>query len=71
MSIAYALANPEMRTAIEQVQMEACKAVVAMLNREAAFTRRDKNGVIIEKTSLIVAASSMVRLGPPSTRVGA
>jgi conjugative relaxase-like TrwC/TraI family protein len=27
-----------------------------MLNREAAFTRRGKNGVIIEKTSLVVAA---------------
>jgi conjugative relaxase-like TrwC/TraI family protein len=55
-SIAYALANPEMRAAIEQVQLDACKAVVAMLNREAAFTRRGKNGVVIEKTSLVVAA---------------
>ncbi|UPT87271.1 relaxase domain-containing protein [Bradyrhizobium barranii subsp. apii] len=55
-SIAFALADQEMRAAIEQAQMEACKAVVAMLNQEAAFTRRGKNGVIIEKTSLIVAA---------------
>ena len=55
-SIAYALADPEMRAAIEQVQLDACKAVVAMLNREAAFTRRGKNGVVIEKTSLLVAA---------------
>lgn len=55
-SIAFALADPEMRAAIEQVQMDACEAVVAMLNREAAFTRRGKDGVIIEKTSLIVAA---------------
>lgn len=45
-----------MRAAIEQVQIDACKAVVAMLDAEAAFTRRGKNGVIIEKTSLLVAA---------------
>ena len=55
-SIAFALADTDMRAAIEQVQLDASKAVVAMLNREAAFTRRGKNGVIIEKTSLIVAA---------------
>jgi conjugative relaxase-like TrwC/TraI family protein len=55
-SIAFALADDEMRAAIEQAQLEACKAVVAMLDAEAAFTRRGKNGVIIEKTSLIVAA---------------
>ena len=55
-SIAFALADADMRAAIEQVQLDACKAVIAMLNREAAFTRRGKNGVIIEKTSLIVAA---------------
>ena len=55
-SIAYALADADTRAAIEQVQLNACKAVVAMLNREAAFTRRGRNGVIIEKTSLIVAA---------------
>lgn len=54
-SIAYALADAETRAAIEQVQLDACKAVVALLNREAAFTRRGRNGVIIEKTSLIVA----------------
>ncbi|MET4720790.1 conjugative relaxase-like TrwC/TraI family protein [Bradyrhizobium japonicum] len=55
-SIAFALADAEMRAAIERVQMDASKAVIAMLNREAAFTRRGRNGVIIEKTSLIVAA---------------
>lgn len=55
-SIAFALADPEMRAAIERVQLEACQAVVAMLNREAAFTRRGKNGVIVEKTELVVAA---------------
>ncbi|MGY3355084.1 conjugative relaxase-like TrwC/TraI family protein [Bradyrhizobium sp. GM0.4] len=55
-SIAFALADDDMRVAIERVQMEACKAVIAMLNREAAFTRRGRNGVIIEKTSLVVAA---------------
>lgn len=55
-SIAFAIADADMRAAIERVQLDACKAVVAMLNREAAFTRRGKNGVIIEKASLIVAA---------------
>ena len=55
-SIAYALAEPGMRAAIEQVQLDACKAVVSMLNREAAFTRRAKNGVVIEKTLMVVAA---------------
>ena len=55
-SIAFALADADMRAAIEQAQMDACKAVVAMLNREAAFTRRGNNGVIVEKTSLIIAA---------------
>ncbi|MBR2120137.1 relaxase domain-containing protein [Rhodopseudomonas palustris] len=55
-SIAFALADPDMRAAIERVQLDACKAVIAMLNREAAFTRRGRNGVVIEKTSLIVAA---------------
>ncbi len=55
-SIAFALADADMRAAIEQVQLDACKAVVTMLDREAAFTRRGKNGVIIEKTSLVVAA---------------
>lgn len=55
-SILYAIADPATRAAIEQVQMEASQAVVAMLDREAAFTRRGKNGVIIEKASLVVAA---------------
>jgi len=55
-SIAFALADEKMRAAIERVQMDACRAVVAMLDAEAAFTRRGKNGAIIEKTSLLVAA---------------
>lgn len=55
-SILYALADPATRAAIAEVQLEASRAVVATLNREAAFTRRGKNGVVIEKASLIVAA---------------
>ncbi len=54
-SILYALADPATRAAIAQVQMDASRAVVNMLNREAAFTRRGRNGVVIEKASLIVA----------------
>lgn len=55
-SMVYALADPETRAAIERAQLEASKAVIAMLDREAAFTRRGKNGVFIDKGSLIVAA---------------
>lgn len=55
-SILYALADPATRAAIAQVQMDASRAVIDMLNREAAFTRRGRNGVVIEKASLIVAA---------------
>lgn len=55
-SIAFALADADMRAEIERTQLDACKAVIAMLNREAAFTRRGKGGVILEKTALVVAA---------------
>lgn len=55
-SILYALADGETRAAIERVQLEAAQAVIAMLDQEAAFTRRGHNGVVIEKASLIVAA---------------
>jgi conjugative relaxase-like TrwC/TraI family protein len=55
-SILFALADDETRAAIERVQLEASQAVIAMLNQEAAFTRRGHNGVVIEKASLIVAA---------------
>ncbi|SNT32480.1 conjugative relaxase domain-containing protein, TrwC/TraI family [Tardiphaga sp. OK246] len=55
-SVLYALADPATRKAIENVQLEASEAVVAALIREAAFTRRGKDGLILEKASLIVAA---------------
>lgn len=55
-SILFALADDETRAAIERVQLEASQAVIAMLNQEAAFTRRGHNGIVIEKASLIVAA---------------
>ena len=55
-SILFALADDETRAAIERVQLEASQAVIAMLNQEAAFTRRGHSGVVIEKASLIVAA---------------
>jgi conjugative relaxase-like TrwC/TraI family protein len=55
-SILFALADDETRAAIERVQLEAAQAVIAMLNQEAAFTRRGHNGLVIEKASLIVAA---------------
>jgi conjugative relaxase-like TrwC/TraI family protein len=55
-SILFALADAETRAAIERVQYEAAQAVVAMLNQEAAFIRRGHNGLVIQQTSLIVAA---------------
>ncbi|WP_426424216.1 MobF family relaxase [Bradyrhizobium genosp. A] len=55
-SILYALADSTTRAAIEQVQLEASRAVLAVLDNEAAFTRRGKAGAIIEKASLVVAA---------------
>lgn len=55
-SILFALADDATRAAIERVQLEAAQAVIAIMNQEAAFTRRGHNGVVIEKASLIVAA---------------
>jgi conjugative relaxase-like TrwC/TraI family protein len=55
-SIAYALADSETRTAIEDAQHRACEATVAFLDRHAAFCRRGKNGLHLEPVSLTVAS---------------
>jgi conjugative relaxase-like TrwC/TraI family protein len=55
-SIAYALADSETRTAIEDAQHRACEATVAFLDRHAAFCRRGKNGAHLESIQLTVAS---------------
>lgn len=55
-SIAYALANSETRTVIEDAQRRACEATIAFLDRHAAFCRRGKNGLHLEPVSLTVAS---------------
>jgi conjugative relaxase-like TrwC/TraI family protein len=55
-SIAYALANDETRREIEDSQHRACEATIAFLDRHAAFCRRGRNGIHLEKVSLSVAS---------------
>lgn len=55
-SIAYALADRPTRAAIEDAQHRACEATIAFLDRHAAFCRRGKNGVHLERVSLTVAS---------------
>lgn len=55
-SVLFALADPQMRRAIEQAQHEACEATVGFLDRNATFCRRGKNGLRLERASLSVAA---------------
>jgi conjugative relaxase-like TrwC/TraI family protein len=55
-SIAYALADSSTRAAIEDAQHRACEATIAFLDRHAAFCRRGKNGMHLERVSLTVAS---------------
>jgi conjugative relaxase-like TrwC/TraI family protein len=55
-SIAYALADSETRTAIEDAQRRACESTIAFLDRHAAFCRRGKDGLHLEPVSLTVAS---------------
>lgn len=54
-SIAYALADHATRAAIEDAQHRACEATIAFLDRHAAFCRRGKNGLHLERVSLTAA----------------
>ena len=56
-SVAFALADPETRRSIEQAQNDACKATIAFLSRNAAFCRRGKNGLRLERVSALTVAS--------------
>lgn len=55
-SLAFALSSESGRARIEQAQSAAAEAVVAFLNREAAFVRRGRGGEIIHKATLTIAA---------------
>ncbi|MBN9041756.1 MAG: relaxase domain-containing protein [Rhizobiales bacterium] len=55
-SVVFALADDQMRRAIEKAQHEACEATIAFLERNAAFCRRGKNGHRLERATLTVAA---------------
>ena len=56
-SVVFALADSEMRYAIEQAQHDACEATVGFLARNAAFCRRGKNGHRLEKISCLTVAA--------------
>lgn len=56
-SVVFALADAEMRHAIEQTQHDACEATVGFLTRNAAFCRRGKNGLRLEKISSLTVSA--------------
>src|ERR1700736_551023 len=55
-SIIFALADEETRRAIEAAQHRACEVTIAFLDRHAAFCRRGRNGLHLERASLTVAS---------------
>lgn len=56
-SVVYALADPAMRRAIEDAQHAASEATVGFLERNAAFCRRGKNGLRLERAPSLTVAS--------------
>lgn len=56
-SIMFALADEETRRAIETAQHRACEATIAFLNRHAAFCRRGRNGLYLERVPSLTVAS--------------
>lgn len=55
-SLLWALAGEDLRTRIERAQERAVETAIALLDRNAAFCRRGKNGRIREPVQLTVAA---------------
>src|SRR5665647_3654830 len=55
-SIIYALAEPAFRKRIEAAQQHAAEATIRLLDRHAAFGRRGKNGLQLERVSLTAAS---------------
>src|ERR1019366_7267639 len=54
-SILYALAGPEVRKQIEVAQQRAAEATVGILDRHAAYGRRGRQGLRLERVSLTAA----------------
>ncbi|MCW5690996.1 MAG: relaxase domain-containing protein [Pseudolabrys sp.] len=54
-SLAWAFASYDTKRLIEEAQYRAARATFAMLEREAAWARRGRNGAYIEQVSLTVA----------------
>ncbi|MEX4008478.1 MobF family relaxase [Neoaquamicrobium sediminum] len=54
-SLAWAFADPATRVLIEEAQAKASRATLDLLEREAAFARRGRNGAIIEPVALTAA----------------
>src|SRR5260370_12977423 len=56
-SIIFALADRETRRGIEVAQHRACEATIAFLGRHAAFCRRGRNGLHLERAASLTVAS--------------
>lgn len=54
-SVLWALSDEDLRARIESVQAEAVKSAVSVLEKNAAFSRRGRNGLQIEAANLRVA----------------
>lgn len=55
-SVLWALGGPELRQRIEQAQAAAVEASIGILEKNAAFSRRGRNGLMNEAVGLSVAA---------------
>lgn len=56
-SVVWALGDDETRRAIEQAQHDACEATIGFLTHNAAFCRRGKNGLRLEKISSLTVSA--------------
>ena len=57
-SVLFALSDPMTRRAIENAQQAACEATISFLNRNAAYCRRGKNGLRLERASSSLTVAS-------------
>mgnify|MGYP000886443478 CR=1 FL=1 len=54
-SLAWAFADVNLKVSIEAAQLKAARATLAMLEREAAYARRGRDGATVEKVPLTAA----------------
>lgn len=54
-SVLWALANDELRHAIENAQQEAVRSALELIETEATFCRRGRGGAVLERVSLTAA----------------